>query len=317
MRHGVGRQICHDPTAALGRERELATTGANSTATKGEHIAIRQNHAQGLDVRTHGTIAIAPRTGRVARRHTAQAGGGLGGVGGEHLLGSLGKRLRSGLRGLVPPVEGEAFCAQVFAQLREDDAGLHAHAERPRAIVSEAEHTVHARKVEDVAAVGHRACGKTRSGALDGHGDATLMQLAQDRTDLVLALRERDGLRESRAARLIVQIVLMLGTACFNLNVCNPHVAPSPSMMRRRDAIARRNATVLARRESSWTAAQAAAIATSTCSHCILRPRAARMAPLPGCDMETKAPPRYATVLRTAHPRLSHIRFSTTLKLLR
>ena len=102
----------------------MAAPGKNFVTVKLEQIAIGQRDVKARNVRTHGAVSVATGAGSVARRHTAQAGRCLGGIGRKELLGGFLEFLVSLKRSLVPICGRKHLLAQLLAQLRQHDAGL-------------------------------------------------------------------------------------------------------------------------------------------------------------------------------------------------
>ena len=161
-------------------------------------------------MRTHGAIGIAAGTGGVARRHTAQAGRCLGGVGGKELLGGSLELLVCPKRRLVPTACQHRLFAQLFAQLRQHDARLHAQQKPALVIAAKTEVAIHARGVEDMPAMRHGAGSEARSGTLDGHRNTVDMELPQDSAHLVFRCRKRNARSLARRARLVAAVFLEL-----------------------------------------------------------------------------------------------------------
>ena len=162
------------------------------------------------DVRTHGAVSVATGAGGVTRRHTAQAGRCLGGIGWKELLGGFLKLLVNLKRRLVPACGRKHLLAQLLAQLREHDARLHAQQKTALIVAAKAQVATHARSVENMTAVGHGTGGKTGSGALNRYRDMLGMELSQDSADLVLRCRKRDARRLARCARFVATVFFEL-----------------------------------------------------------------------------------------------------------
>ena len=162
------------------------------------------------DVWTHGAVSVATGAGSVARRHTAQAGRCLGGIGGKELLGSRLKLLVSLKRCLVPANSRKRLLAQLFTQLRQHDARLHTKQKAALVIAAKTKITVHAGSIEDVAAMRHGAGSEARSSALDGYRGTVGMELPQDGANLVFRCWKRDARGLARRARLVATVFLEL-----------------------------------------------------------------------------------------------------------
>ncbi len=92
----------------------MACVSVRLTSMKFEQIAIRQCHVKPRNVRAHGAVGVAAGTGGIARRHTAQAGRCLGGIGGKELLGSCLELLIGLKRCLIPASGRQCLLAQLL-----------------------------------------------------------------------------------------------------------------------------------------------------------------------------------------------------------
>lgn len=197
---------------AHGFKRKRASARVDLAPLERHHVAISQHHAQRAHVRTHGAVAVAARTGGVARRHAAQAGRGLRGIRWEK-LGGRGVELFEHPQVLIHPTRaGNGFICQVLAQLRQDDAGLHREVERAVPTAACAQAAVHVGQVHHVPTVRHRARGQARASPLHGHGGAGSRQLGENRGDLILSRRKRDALRLALGARFVTAVLVIIRT---------------------------------------------------------------------------------------------------------
>ena len=169
VRHLVGGEVRFDGRAALGLEHEMPAASADLVPAQRDHVAVCEHEPQRRHVAAHGAVTKAPCTRGVACGHTAQASRGLGGIGGEHLLRSLGKTLRGGKRRLVPTLGRKCLCCQVLSKFGKNETRLNAQVETP-VLLAQAERAVHVREVEHMPALRHGARCKARARALHRDG---------------------------------------------------------------------------------------------------------------------------------------------------
>lgn len=188
----------------------MATPGKSLAALKLDQVAIGQRDVKTRDVGAHGTVSVATGARGVACRHTAQAGRCLGGIGGKELLGGFLKFLVSLKRSLVPACGREHLLAQLLAQLGQHDAGLNTQEKVALVIAAKAKVAIHTGGIEDVAAMGHGAGGKTGPGALNRYRDTLGMELPQDGANLAFRCWKRNARGLARRARLVATVFLEL-----------------------------------------------------------------------------------------------------------
>ena len=212
--HGVGGHGDLDVAALLGRETEDAVMLLDLPAREGERLAAGQHDAKGAHMGPYRAVAKGTRAAGVAGYHAADRCGHLGGVGGEEDLRTLLEGLPGGHRRVVEAHAGDVLVGKVAAQLRQDQAGLHAHEEAsgaPSVVTgTHAQVGVHFRKVHDVSARRHRAGGEARATALHAcrRTRAALLveagKLGKHLPNVVGRARKRDCVGVSAAARLVL-----------------------------------------------------------------------------------------------------------------
>ena len=194
----------------------MACVSVRLTSMELKQIAIRQCHVKPRNVRAHGAIGVTAGTGGIACRHATQAGRCLGGIGGKELLGSCLELLIGLKRCLIPASGRQCLLTQLLAQLREHDARFHAQQKTALLVAAKTQVAIHTRSIENMAAVGHGAGGKTGPSTLDRYRDMLGMELPQNGADLVLRCRKRDARRLARCARFIATIFFELVAEGFD-----------------------------------------------------------------------------------------------------
>ena len=162
----------------------------------------------------HRAVAVGARAAGVAGHHAADRRRHLGGVGGEEDLRTLLEGSPGGHRRVVEARAGDVLVGKVAAQLRQDQARLHAHEEpggAPTVVTgTHAQVGVHFRKVHDVPACRHRAGGEARAATLHAYrrARAALLveagKLGKHLPNVVGRARKRDRVGVSAAARLVL-----------------------------------------------------------------------------------------------------------------
>ncbi len=214
--HGIAGKIQLERAATCRHERQVACVSVRLTSMKLKQVAVRQCHVKPRNVRAHGAVGVTAGTGGIARRHAAQAGRCLGGIGGKELLRSC-LELLIGLKRYLIPVSGrQCLLTQLLAQLRKHDARLHAQQKTASLVAAKTQVAIHTRSVEDVAAVGHGTGSQTGPSTLDRYRNMLGMELSQNGADFVLRCRKRDARRLARCARFIATIFFELVAEGFD-----------------------------------------------------------------------------------------------------
>ena len=214
--HGIAGKIQLERAAFRCHERQVACVSVRLTSMKLKQVAVRQCHVKPRNVRAHGAVGVTAGTRGIARRHAAQAGRCLGGIGGKELLRSC-LELLIGLKRYLIPVSGrQCLLTQLLAQLRKHDARLHAQQKTASLVAAKTQVAIHTRSVEDVAAVGHGTGSQTGPSTLDRYRNMLGMELSQNGADFVLRCRKRDARRLARCARFIATIFFELDAEGFD-----------------------------------------------------------------------------------------------------